>query len=80
MQTALFEDREIGEGAFTVLVGLQRSITGSYFPPVTKGPPQTIISLPVEIAMWLFLAVGAFVTLVGVQVFETGLYLPPVLR
>jgi len=43
-------------------------------------PPQTIISLLVQTAVWKFRASGALVVLVVVQVSLLGLYLPPVLR
>ena len=54
-----------------------------YLPPVFNTlpdpkPPQTIISLPVQTAVWLFRARGALVVLVGVHVSVLGLYLPPV--
>ena len=42
-------------------------------------PPQTIILLPVQIAVWPDLAVGALAVLVANQLSVTGLYLPPVL-
>jgi len=41
-------------------------------------PPQTIISLPVHIAVWPIRGTGTFVVLVGIQVSNPGLYLPPV--
>ena len=43
-------------------------------------PPHTIISLPVNTAVWNHRASGAFVVPVGVQVSVTGLYCPPVLN
>ena len=48
------------EGALVVLVAVQLSVLGMYLPPVFKGlrgnrqnngPPQTIISLPVQTAV-----------------------------
>src|SRR4029077_17237011 len=55
-----------------MLVAVQLSVVGSYLPPVFKAgpfhPPQMIISLPVQTAVWLFRAEGALVRLVGVQV------------
>ena len=41
-------------------------------------PPQTIISLPVQTAVWNVRAAGALVVLVAVQLSVLGLYLPPV--
>jgi hypothetical protein len=43
-----------------------------------KIPPQTIISLPVQIAASESRGEGAFATLVVAQVSAVGLYLPPV--
>jgi len=68
-----------------VLVAVQVFVLGLYLPPVFKTPlvpipPQTIISLPVQTAVWTHRASGALVVLVAVQVFVLGLYLPPVLR
>ncbi len=40
-----------------------------------RDPPQTIISLPVQIAVCSTRAVGAFAVLTGVQLFVLGLYL-----
>jgi hypothetical protein len=43
------------EGAFLVVVAVQVSVLGLYLPPVFKYlplyPPQTIISLPLQIAV-----------------------------
>ena len=44
-------------GALVVLVAVQLSVAGSYLPPVFRlplplYPPQTIISLPVQTAVW----------------------------
>jgi hypothetical protein len=41
-------------------------------------PPQTIIWLPVQTAVWFDLELGALAVLVAVQVSVAGLYLPPV--
>ena len=40
-------------GALVVLLAVQLSVFGLYFPPVSKGPvpPHTIISLPVHTAV-----------------------------
>ena len=67
-----------------VLVAVQLSVLGLYLPPVFKpaplplSPPQTIISLPDQTAVWKARALGAFVVLVAVQLSVLGLYLPPV--
>ena len=66
-----------------VVVIVQVSVLGLYLPPVSKAltpskPPQTIISLPVQTAVWRARAVGVLVTLVAVQLSVLGLYLPPV--
>src|SRR6266436_3072202 len=68
-----------------VLVAVQVFVLGLYLPPVFKTPlvpipPQTIISLPVQTAVWTHRATGALVVLVAVQVFVLGLYLPPVFK
>jgi hypothetical protein len=47
---------------------------------VVPNPPQTIISLPVQTAVWKFRASGALVVLVVVQVSVLGLYLPPLFK
>ena len=52
------------EGGFVTLVDDQASVRGSYLAPVLSRllpayPPHTIISLPVQIALWLYRAVGA---------------------
>ena len=55
-----------------------------YLPPVSRSPwppnhpPQTIISLPVQTAVWEYRGSGALVVLVAVQVFVLGWYRPPV--
>jgi hypothetical protein len=55
-------------------------VLGLYRPPLAEPPPQTIISLPVQTAVWPDRAEGALVVLVAVQLFVPGLYLPPVLK
>src|SRR5205814_6652452 len=71
-------------GALTVVVAVQLSDVGLYFPPVSSTrrfssiPPQTIISLPVHTAVCTALPLGASVVLVGVQVSVAGPYFPPV--
>ena len=50
-----------------LLIVLQVSVLGFYLPPLLSGP-QIIISLPVQIATWVSLALGTLVILVGVQV------------
>ena len=65
-----------------MLVAIQLSVLGSYFPPVFEpltlsNPPQTIISLPVQIAVCPYRPEGAFAMLVAVQLSVLGLYLPP---
>ncbi len=67
-----------------MLVAVQLSMLGLYLPPVFKrmppsSPPQTIISLPVQTAVWSNRAAGAFAVLMGgVHVSVVGLYPPPV--
>jgi len=61
------------EGALVVLVAVQLSVLGSYLPPVFKllvplYPPQTIISVPVQTAVWFDRAEGALIVLVAVHV------------
>jgi hypothetical protein len=68
-----------------VLVAVQLSVPGSYLPPLFKEslptyPPQIIISLPLQTAVWLDRPEGALVVLVAVQLSVPGLYLPPVLK
>jgi hypothetical protein len=43
-------------------------------------PLQTIISLPVQIAVWSNRAEGALLVVVAVQLSVLGLYLPPVFK
>ena len=45
--------------------------------PSKYSPPQTIISLPLQTAVWLLRPSGALVVLIGVQVFVLGSYLLP---
>ena len=56
-----------------------------YLPPLSKAvtaevPPQTIISLPVQIVVCEARASGALVVLVAAQLSVVGLYLAPVFR
>jgi len=64
-----------------VLVATQLSVLGLYLPPVFIGgklcPPQTIISLPVQIAVCEARLVGAPPKVVATQLSVLGLYLPP---
>ena len=65
-----------------MLVAVQVSVAGLYLPPVFRKlpgarPPQTIISLPLQTAVWYDRAVGALAKLVAVQLSVLGLYLPP---
>ena len=72
--------------AVGVGVGVGAPAWAQYLPPLFKipwaelAPPQTIISLPVQTAVWLSRPVGALVVLVSIQVSVLGLYLPPVFR
>src|SRR5215813_274798 len=57
VQTAVASSREAGASA--VLVAVQLFVLGSYLPPVlvrpdVLDPPQTIISLSVQTAVWRF--------------------------
>ena len=45
-------------------------------PPLVPTPPQTIISLPIQTAVWKCRASGALVVLVAVQVFSAGIVSP----
>jgi hypothetical protein len=70
-----------------VLVGVQLSVLGLYLPPLLKklpllllGPPQMIISVPVQTPESQYRASGALVVLVAVQLSVFGLYLPPVFK
>ena len=56
-----------------------------YLPPLSKAavaeePPQTIISLPVQIVVCMARGSGALVVLLAVQLSVIGLYLAPVFR
>ena len=71
-------------GAVVRLVATQLSVPGVYRPPLLKKglpfpiPPQTIISLPVHTAVWLFREAGTFApVLVGTHVSVPGVYRPP---
>ena len=65
-------------------VGSHVSAAGSYRPPVfvtsKEFPPHTIISLPVQMALWRRRADGASALEVLVQLSEAGSYRPPVSR
>ena len=67
-----------------VLVAVHVSVAGLYLPPVFKyplqqsTPPQTIISVPVQIAVCSSRAAGALAVLVVVQLSLLGTYLQPV--
>jgi hypothetical protein len=68
-----------------VVVAVQLSVLGLYLLPLFKKPllpypPQTIISLPVETAVWNPRAAGAPVVLMAVQLSVLGLYLLPVFK
>jgi hypothetical protein len=73
-------------GALVVLVDTQLSMLGLYLPPLFMGtkfssePPQIIISLPVQTAVWVLRASGTLVLPVGAQLSVFGLYLAPVLK
>ena len=62
-----------------MLVAVQLSVMGLYFPPLLPAP-KMIISLPVQTAVCTDCAAGALVVLVAVQLSVLGLYLPPVLK
>lgn len=73
--------------AVPVAVGVGVGTVGGcaqYFPPELEVPlpslcpPHTIISLPVQTAVWKARLPGAVAVLVAVQVSMLGLYLPPV--
>ena len=69
-----------------MLVAAHLSVAGWYLLPVFKVlpppslPPQTIILLPVQTAVWNSHPVGALRVLMVVQLFEVGLYRPPVFK
>jgi DNA-binding transcriptional LysR family regulator len=63
--------------AVTVGVGVEPGAAAQYLPPVFRAllasyPPQTIISLPVQTAVWDSRAAGALVVLVASQVLVLG--------
>jgi hypothetical protein len=88
VQIALCRSR--ANGALVVVVAAQLSVEGLYFPPVcilekekpllSTWPPQTIISVPVQIPVKSSRPAGALVVVVAVQLSLEGLYLPPVLK
>src|SRR5438128_8319701 len=51
-----------------------------YLPPLLSPPPQMIISLPVQTAVWSDRASGALTRLVASQLSPVGLYRAPVFR
>ena len=64
-------------------VGVGGGNCAQYLPPVFRSlessrPPQTIIWVPLQIAVWPYRASGALVVVVAVQLLVLGLYLPPV--
>src|SRR5436309_2568621 len=67
-------------------MGCQLSVSGLYRPPVPSHvfveplPPQTSISLPVQMAECTNRGSGASRICVGVQLSETGSYWPPELK
>jgi hypothetical protein len=68
-----------------VLVAAQLFVPTLYLPPLLNpafsvAPPHTIISLPVQIAVWRNRPSGALIRLVATQLSVSGLYLPPVLK
>src|SRR5438477_490818 len=85
VHTAVCELR--ASGTLVVLGALHLSVVG-YQPPVftrpMKGkspmPPQTIISVPVQIAVCERRAAGALLVVVAVQLSVPGLYRPPVFK
>jgi hypothetical protein len=63
--------------AVAVGVGVEPGAAAQYLPPVFRAPlasypPQTIISLPVQTAVWDSRAAGALVVLVASQVLVLG--------
>src|SRR5512143_2734412 len=77
-----------GEGAPEAEVANQVLVEESYSPPVSRNggldgeepaePPQTIIRLPVQTAVWPRRAAGALTREVGLQASAIGSYRPPV--
>ena len=80
----------LGGGAVGVAVGVGVGVgvgtpnCTQYLPPVlmaslsSPNPPQTIISLPLQIAVCKVRASVALVVLVAIQLSVSGLYVPPV--
>src|SRR5262249_33076951 len=75
--------------AATVAVGVGVGVAperAKFLPQVLKSrepipsPPQTIISLPFQMAVWRNRAAGALVMLVPLQLSIPGSYLPPVFK
>ena len=65
-----------------MVVAVQLLFSALYLPPVfnkplSLAPPHTIISPPVQTAVWLARGSGALTVLVAVQVSVSGSYLPP---
>src|SRR6266571_3590319 len=68
-----------------MLVPVHVFVVGLNLSPVFRAvlplnPPKTIISLPVQTAVWLSRAVGTLIMLVAVQASVEGVYLPPLSR
>jgi hypothetical protein len=64
-------------------VGVGGANCAQYLPPVFRlfrSPPQMIISLRVQTAVWKFRASGALVMLVVLQLSVPGSYRPPLFR
>ena len=69
--------------AVGVGVGVGPAKFAQYLPPSLRlypgpAPPQMIISLPVQTAVWANRSEGALVVLVALQLSVSGAYLPPV--
>jgi hypothetical protein len=85
-QTATWPLR--GLGAPVTLVAVQAFVVGLYRPPEfvvaphtkPEHPPQTIISVPVQMAVWFARALGAFVVLRARHRSCPGRYRAPVLK
>jgi hypothetical protein len=83
-QAVLVTEQPVGVAvAVGVGVGVGGENCAQYLPPVFRSPesprpPQTIIWLPLQIAVWPYRVKGASVVLVAAQVSVLGLYLPPV--
>ena len=69
-----------GGGCPTISAGIVSPARVQIASPKPFDPPQMIISLPVQTAVWEARPVGALVVLVAVQLFVLGLYLPPVFK